>query len=200
MVKSISVALGEPNLYTNALVNKYLPFVVEWDDMSEESKTEMIESWSPAAVGRRAFADKTGMFAAEYDDVRTEWCSKGGTECYKRRHGLWDAVYDDVRQDWRIKGGIECYNRGHGAFDTTDERLVEGGFRNWGDHSHANETGAFDTTNPAYREWKVKGGENCSKTEGSLIDRMVKNGVVSLQRVIDFVKKVSVYIITFYIV
>ncbi len=67
MVKSISVALGEPDLYTNALENVHLPFVVEWDDMSEEGQAEMAKYWSPKEVGQRA---------AEYDDVRREWCSK----------------------------------------------------------------------------------------------------------------------------
>ncbi len=77
MVKSISDALGEPDLYTNALVNEYLPFVVEWDGMSEEGQAEMIEFWSKKEVGRRAFADKTGFFAAEYDNVRHESSQEG---------------------------------------------------------------------------------------------------------------------------
>ncbi len=127
MVKSISVALGEPNLYTNALVNECLPFVVEWDAMSEEGQAEMVRYWSPKEVGRRAFRDKTGCFAAEYDNVRREWCVKGGTECYTRGHGCFDEEYDDVRREWCVKGGTECFERGNGLWDPAHAKVKQDG-------------------------------------------------------------------------
>lgn len=42
MVKNISEVLSNLELFTNALANKYLPFVVNWDTMSEEEKEEML--------------------------------------------------------------------------------------------------------------------------------------------------------------
>ena len=115
MAKSISVALGEPYLYTNALANVHLPFVVEWDDMSEEGQAEMIKEWSPAEVGRRSFADKTRLFSAEYDNVRLEWHSKGGETARDLGVGIHDEANALVRLEWRSKGGETARDPGVGA-------------------------------------------------------------------------------------
>jgi len=73
MVKSISVALGDPHMYMNALANRYLPFVAEWDGLSEDDQTEMVDFWSPVEVvrrlGNRCFAEKIGLFDTEYDEL-----------------------------------------------------------------------------------------------------------------------------------
>jgi hypothetical protein len=146
MVKSISVALGDPDIYTNALSNRYLPFVAEWDLMSEADKTEIIEFWTPEEVGRRLgnrmFAEKSGFHADEYAELRILWSKKGGTSCRDQEKGI---------------------------FDTTDERLVAGGISNWGQHAVA--------------------------TEGTVVNRMVKIGNNSLERMIDFLNEVSRHII-----
>ena len=49
MIWKISNALGDPALYTNAITNKFLPFVVDWEAMSDKDKYEMDDFWKSLA-------------------------------------------------------------------------------------------------------------------------------------------------------
>jgi hypothetical protein len=178
MVKNISVALGDPDIYTNALSNRLLPFVREWDLMSEE-KTEITEFWTPEEVrrrlGNRMFAEKCGFDADEYAELRILWRKKGGTSCRDQEKGM---------------------------FNTTDERLVAGGFSNWGDHAFANGTGMYDPANAkAKHDGHVAGGTtqgNSSKESvGHWMHTQLVNADINLKRVIDFVERVRAIFICF---
>ena len=48
---NMSVALGDPDLFTNALANQYLPFIVDWDTMTEEEKEDMLDFWGALEGG-----------------------------------------------------------------------------------------------------------------------------------------------------
>ena len=153
MVKSISVALGEPDLYTNALVNVHLPCVVEWDDMSEEGQAEMIDFWSRVEVarrlGKRAFAEGFGCFDAEYDDVRTSWCVKGGTVTHDRGHGLWVLAHMDVVHAGNVKGGTTCVENQLGCFGVEYNQLrVTTRSKKGGESNRDNGTGFCNNNHP----------------------------------------------------
>jgi hypothetical protein len=149
MVKNISVALGDPDIYTNALSNPHLPFVREWDPTSEE-ETEIIEFWTPKEVGRRLgnrmFAEKCGFHADEYDELRILWNKKGGTSCRDQEKGIFDTTDERLVAGGFSNWGEHSLANGTGLFDTTDKRLVAGGFSNWGEYISANGTGLYDTT------------------------------------------------------
>ena len=70
MVMNMSVALGDPDLFTNALANKYLPFVVDWDTMTKEEKEEMLDFWGALQgghpLGNYTYLFRLGIFAPEY--------------------------------------------------------------------------------------------------------------------------------------
>ena len=62
----ISDALGDPTIFTNALDNQYLPFVVNWDTMSNEEIDNMEMFWRTIQggtnLGNYAYMFKVGIF------------------------------------------------------------------------------------------------------------------------------------------
>ena len=94
MVKNISDALGDPALYTSALANEYLPFVINWDKMSNEDKVEMESFWRTLQgrtnLGNYTYLFKIGIFADEYAELRAIWSKEGGERCYELGHGIFD--------------------------------------------------------------------------------------------------------------
>ena len=76
----MSVALGDPDLFTNALVNQYLPFVVDWDTMTKKEKEEMLDFWGALQGGHPlrnyTYLFRLGIFAPEYLHMHITWSIK----------------------------------------------------------------------------------------------------------------------------
>jgi hypothetical protein len=105
----ISDALGDPTIFTNALDNQYLPFVVNWDTMSNEEIDNMEMFWRTIQggtnLGNYAYMFKVGIFEDEYAELRTIWSKKGGENCYELGHGIFDPANAQAVHDGCVKGG-----------------------------------------------------------------------------------------------
>ena len=109
MVRNISIALDDPDLFTNALENPHLSFVIDWDKMSENDKNKMLNFWSAIQRGKRL-----------------------GDHAYRNKIGIFDPQYLHLRIVWSQKGGERCYELGKGIFNQYHPVLKEAGVTNWG--------------------------------------------------------------------
>jgi hypothetical protein len=163
MVKNISDALGDPALFTNALANQYLPFVVNWDTMSNEDKDEMKKFWRTLQgrtnLGNYAYLFKIGIFAEEYAELRAIWSKKGGERCYELGHGIHDKDHPILKAAGCTNWGQWCVIEGKGIFDPNHPKLLELGCNNFGQYSVLMKLGIHDPANAqAVHDGRVKGG------------------------------------------
>ena len=166
-MRNISDALGDPTIFTNALDNQYLPFVVNGDTMSNEEIDNMEIFWSNIQggtnLGNYAYMFKVGIFADEYAELRTIWSKKGGKRCYELGHGIFDPANAQAVHDGCVKGGVKgggnCYELGHGIFDPANAQAVHDGCVKGGENCYKLGHGIFDPANAqVVHDGSVKGG------------------------------------------
>ena len=152
MVKNISDALGDPALFTNALANQYLPFVVNWDTMSKAERVEMESFWRTLQgrtnLGNYTYLFKIGIFADEYAELRAIWSKQGGECCYELGHGIYDEDHPMLKAAGCTNWGQWCLLEGKGIFDPDHPKLKALGVTNFGEWCVLMAKGIFDPDHP----------------------------------------------------
>ncbi len=190
MVRRISEVLGDPTIYTKALANQFLPFVVEWDVMSEEAKHEMYRFWGAlhggSSLGNYAYLMKVGIFNEEYDELRATWRKKGGDRAFALQVGIHDPANAAVVHAGRIKGGVTSHENGVGIHDPANAAVVHAGRVKGGVTSHENGVGIHDTANNKV----VQDGRQAGRVASGLVRKNKANA--NVERMIQFVEEVCV--------
>ena len=188
MIWKISNALGDPALYTNAITNKFLPFVVDWEAMSDKDKYEMDDFWKSLAcqtnLGSYSYMLKIGIFASEYVNLRAIWSKKGGERCYELGHGIFNDDHPVLKACGFTNWGQWCFSEGKGIFNADHPMLKAAGITNWGQWCYLLRKGLFDDANAqVVQEGNILGGETSrdnqkgifNKTNAKLIEAGVSN-------------------------
>ena len=188
MIWKISNALGDPALYTNAITNKFLPFVVDWEAMSDKDKYEMDDFWKSLAcqtnLGSYSYMLKIGIFASEYVNLHAIWSKKGGERCYELGHGIFNDDHPVLKACGFTNWGQWCFSEGKGIFNADHPMLKAAGITNWGQWCYLLRKGLFDDANAqVVQEGNILGGETSrdnqkgifNKTNAKLIEAGVSN-------------------------
>ena len=128
MVWEISIVLEDLNLFTNALANPHLSFIIDWDGMSENGKNEMLDFWSAIQREKRlsdhAYWNKIGYFHPQCPHLQILWIQKGGKPCYKLGKGILNMDHPVLKDAGITNWGQWCYLEAKVIFETTQEKLV----------------------------------------------------------------------------
>ncbi len=188
MIWKISNALGDPALYTNAIANKFLPFVVDWEAMSDKDKYEMDDFWASfmhqTKLRSYSYMLTIGIVASEYVNLRAIWSKKGGERCYELGHGIFNDDHPVLKACGFTNWGQWCFSEGKGIFNADHPMLKAAGITNWGQWCYLLRKGLFDDANAqVVQEGNILGGEMSrdnqkgifNKTNAKLIEAGVSN-------------------------
>ena len=152
MVRKISEIIGDPTIFTNALANQFLPFVADWDTMTEAARYEMREFWGNLQGGKHmgnyAYQMKIGIFNPEYVRLRIKWSTKGGETCYELGHGIFNANHPVLLKAGVKNWGEWCLQEARGIFKRDHLKLLAEGVKNWGEYAVKLKIGIYNPKHP----------------------------------------------------